>query len=93
MGVGCRCLRLFNPVCLTAFAIMLVVAGWQDLRTLRIANPPVAGDGRKPSPLWAAAGVALGRMSAATLGVGRSFAAWSCSQSARRACCRHRGGR
>jgi len=61
-------LALVQSGCLVAFAIMLVVAGWQDLRTLKIANPlslaTVAA-----FAVWAAAGVALGRMSAATLGV------------------------
>jgi prepilin peptidase CpaA len=55
-------LALLQTGCLAAFAILLVVAGWQDLRTLRIANrlslATVAA-----FALWAAAGIALGRMS------------------------------
>jgi prepilin peptidase CpaA len=59
-------LALLQTGCLAAFAILLVVAGWQDLRTLRIANrlslATVAA-----FVLWAAAGIALGRMSVAAL--------------------------
>ncbi len=54
--------------CLAMFAMLLIAAGWQDIRTLRIANhlsiATVAA-----FVLWAAAGVALGRLSAGTLAV------------------------
>jgi prepilin peptidase CpaA len=61
-------LALLQTGCLAAFAILLIAAGWQDLRTLRIANrlslATVAA-----FAVWAAAGVALGRLSPAMLGV------------------------
>ncbi len=61
-------LALLQTGCLAAFAILLIAAGWQDLRTLRIANrlslATVAA-----FAIWAAAGVALGRLSAAALGM------------------------
>jgi len=61
-------LALLQTGCLAAFAILLIAAGWQDLRTLRIANrlslATVAA-----FAVWAAAGLALGRLSAATLGI------------------------
>ena len=51
-------LALLQTGCLAAFAILLLVAGWQDLRTLRIANhlslATIAA-----FALWAAAGIAL----------------------------------
>ena len=59
-------LALLQTGCLAAFAILLLVAGWQDLRTLRIANhlslATIAA-----FALWAAAGIALGRISVAAL--------------------------
>ena len=61
-------LALLQTGCLAAFAILLIAAGWQDLRTLRIANrlslAMVAA-----FAVWAAAGVALGQLSAATLAI------------------------
>jgi prepilin peptidase CpaA len=61
-------LALLQTGCLAAFAILLIAAGWQDLRTLRIANrlslATVAA-----FAVWATAGVALGRLSAAALGM------------------------
>jgi prepilin peptidase CpaA len=61
-------LALLQTGCLAAFAILLIAAGWQDLRTLTIANrlslATVAA-----FAVWAAAGVALGRLSPAMLGV------------------------
>ena len=61
-------LALLQTGCLVAFAILLIAAGWQDLRTLRIANrlslATVAA-----FAVWATAGVALGRLSAAALGM------------------------
>jgi prepilin peptidase CpaA len=59
-------LALLQNGCLATFAILLLVAGWQDLRTLRIANglslATVA-----VFAVWAAADIALGRMSVTTL--------------------------
>jgi prepilin peptidase CpaA len=52
--------------CLAAFALLLVAAGWQDVRTLRIANHLSIGT-VVAFALWAAAGMALGRISAGTL--------------------------
>jgi prepilin peptidase CpaA len=61
-------LALLQTGCLTAFAIVLITAGWQDLRTLRIANrlslATVAA-----FAVWAASGVALGRLSPTALGM------------------------
>jgi prepilin peptidase CpaA len=61
-------LALLQIGCLAAFAVLLIAAGWQDLRTLRIANrlslATVAA-----FAVWAAAGIALGRLSAAALGM------------------------
>jgi prepilin peptidase CpaA len=59
-------LALLQTGCLAAFAILLLVAGWQDLRTLQIANRLSLGT-IAAFALWAAAGVALGRMSATAL--------------------------
>src|SRR5262245_257756 len=61
-------LALLQTGCLAAFAILLIGAGWQDLRTLRIANRVSLATVAAFS-LWAAAGVALGRMSAATVAI------------------------
>jgi prepilin peptidase CpaA len=61
-------LALLQIGCLAAFAVLLIAAGWQDLRTLRIANrlslATVAA-----FAVWAAAGIALGRLSAAAVGM------------------------
>lgn len=61
-------LALLQTGCLAAFAILLIAAAWQDLRTFRIANrlslATVAA-----FAVWAAAGVALDRLSPATLGI------------------------
>lgn len=58
-------MSLFAPLqagCLLAFAILLIAAGWQDLRTMRIANrlslAIVAC-----FALWALGGLALGALS------------------------------
>jgi prepilin peptidase CpaA len=54
--------------CLAAFAILLIAAGWQDLRTLKIANSlSLATVGS--FAVWATTGLLLGRLSAATLGL------------------------
>jgi prepilin peptidase CpaA len=61
-------LALLQTGCLVVFALLLIAAGWQDLRTLRIANrlslATVAA-----FVVWAAAGVMLGRLSAAMFGL------------------------
>src|SRR5262245_30552680 len=61
-------LALLQTGCLAAFAILLIAAAWQDLRTLKISNrlsvATVAA-----FAVWAAAGMALGRPSAETLGL------------------------
>jgi len=66
-------LALLQTGCLAAFAILLLVAGWQDLRTLQIANrlslATVAA-----FAVWAVAGIALGRMSVTMLAL-----AFACS--------------
>jgi prepilin peptidase CpaA len=53
---------LLQATCLTAFALLLIAAAWQDLRTMRIANglsvAVVASFG-----LWALAGLTLGLIS------------------------------
>jgi prepilin peptidase CpaA len=61
-------LGLFQLGCLIAFALILVAAGWQDLRSMRIA------DGLSLAiiasfALWASAGLVLDKMSGATLGL------------------------
>src|SRR5205085_1723922 len=67
---GCRMslLALLQTCCLAAFAIILIAAGWQDLRTLRIANR-LSLTTVVTFAVWSAAGVALGRLTAATLGM------------------------
>ena len=60
--------------CLVVLALCLVAAGWQDLRTRRIA------DGLSLSiiatfAVWALAGLALGRMSMTMLGMAAGCAA------------------
>jgi prepilin peptidase CpaA len=58
-------LALFQIGCLVAFAIFLIVAAWQDLRTLQIANR-LSMATIVAFVAWAAAGIALGRMSLTT---------------------------
>ncbi len=57
---------LLQTGCLVAFALLLIVAGWQDLRTMRIRNglslAVVA-----VFALWAVAGVSLERLSLMSL--------------------------
>src|SRR5258708_26075964 len=67
---GCRMslLALLQTGCLAAFAILLIAAGWQDLRTLRIANR-LSLSTVAAFAVWATAGVALGRLSAAARGM------------------------
>jgi prepilin peptidase CpaA len=61
-------LALLQTGCLAVFAILLIAAGWQDLRTLKIANRLSVGT-VAAFVLWAAADMALGRMSTSTLGL------------------------
>ena len=60
-------LALLQVCCVAAFAFLLVAAGWQDLRTMRIANglslAIVAS-----FVVWAAAGVGLGRLAPVQIG-------------------------
>lgn len=54
--------------CLAAFAVLLIVAGWQDLQTLRISNGlPLALTA--VFAIWALAGWALGNTSIADIGL------------------------
>jgi prepilin peptidase CpaA len=61
-------LTLLQTGCLAALAMLLIAVGWQDLRTLRIANglslATVA-----VFAVWAAAGFAMGRMPLVAIGV------------------------
>ena len=60
-------LALLQAGCLLAFPVLLVVAGWQDLRTLRIPNRlPLAILGLYV--IWAAGNIALGELPANTIG-------------------------
>jgi prepilin peptidase CpaA len=60
-------LALLQTGCLLAFAVLLVAAGWQDWRTLRIANSlPLATVGLYT--MWASAGMAMSQLSGSTIG-------------------------
>ncbi|MFI5000507.1 MAG: prepilin peptidase [Reyranellales bacterium] len=65
---------LLQAGCLVAFALLLIAAGWQDFRTMRIANSlslaVVAS-----FCLWALAGLALGRTSLAGITLAAAGAA------------------
>src|SRR4051812_4580050 len=61
-------LALLQTGCLAAFALLLIAAGWQDLRTLKIANSLSLATVASFA-IWATAGLALGRLSAAMLGL------------------------
>jgi prepilin peptidase CpaA len=61
-------LALLQIGCLGAFAILLIAAGWQDLRTLKIANSLSLATVASFA-VWATAGFALGRLSAVMLGM------------------------
>jgi prepilin peptidase CpaA len=66
-------LELVQFGCLIAFALLLLVAAWQDLRTLRIA------DGVSVAivvvfGVWTAAGLAAGTFSMPQLGIAIAFA-------------------
>jgi prepilin peptidase CpaA len=60
-------LAFLQTGCLAAFVIALIAAGWQDLRTLRIGNRLSVAT-IAAFTVWAAAGIALGRMSPSMLG-------------------------
>jgi len=61
-------LALLQIGCVAVFALLLIAAGWQDLRTLRIGNglsiAVVAS-----FAVWSVAGLALGQISWADLGL------------------------
>jgi prepilin peptidase CpaA len=62
-------MSLFAPLqagCLGAFSLLLIVAGWQDVRTMRIANGLSVAIVASFC-LWALAGAALGRLSIAQI--------------------------
>lgn len=61
-------LALLQAGCLFAFALLLVAAGWQDLRTMHIANG-VSLSVAASFALWAAAGLSLGTISLHGVGV------------------------
>jgi len=65
---------LLQFVCVAAFALLLIAAGWQDLRTMRIGNGlslSVVGC----FALWALAGLALGHLSWLDIGLSVACAA------------------
>jgi len=64
-------LALLQSGCLIAFVLLLVVAGWQDLRTMRIANALSVAIVALYA-VWASAGLAAGNLTLA--GVGLSIA-------------------
>ncbi|MBS0521142.1 MAG: prepilin peptidase [Proteobacteria bacterium] len=61
-------LALLQLCCVAVFALLLVAAGWQDLKTMRIANSLSIGIGAS-FVVWAAAGVLLGRLQFLQLGL------------------------
>lgn len=61
-------LALLQAGCLVAFVSLLVAAGWQDLRTMRIANG-VSLSVASAFALWAAAGLSLGAISLHAVGM------------------------
>jgi len=60
-------LALLQVCCLAAFAILLIAAGWQDLRTMRIANGLSIAIAMS-FVLWSAAGLGLGRVTLGQIG-------------------------
>src|SRR5262245_6333153 len=68
MGIGMSLTALLQTGCLVALALCLVAAGWQDLRTMRIATglslAVIAS-----FVVWALAGLAAGRLSIGMLGM------------------------
>ena len=70
-------MSLFAPLqtgCLIAFALLLLLAAWQDLRTMRIADAvslAIVG----AFAVWALSGLALGSMSFTAIGLALACAA------------------
>ena len=73
-------LALLQICCVAAFALLLIAAGWQDLRTMRIANGLSIAVVASFIP-WAAAGLGLGRVTVAEIGwsVGCALAVFAIS--------------
>jgi prepilin peptidase CpaA len=61
-------LAILQIGCVVAFALLLVAAGWQDLRTMRIGNG-LSISIVASFALWSAAGLALGQLSLVDLGL------------------------
>jgi prepilin peptidase CpaA len=61
-------LALLQAGCLVAFVSLLLAAGWQDLRTMRIANG-VSLSVAATFAVWAAAGLSLGTISLEGVGM------------------------
>ncbi|SKA36920.1 prepilin peptidase CpaA [Enhydrobacter aerosaccus] len=61
-------LALLQLCCVAVFALLLVSAGWQDLKTMRIANGISLGIGASFA-IWAGAGVLLDRVAAVQVGL------------------------
>ncbi len=66
-------LALLQLCCVAVFALLLVAAGWQDLRTMRIANGLSLGIGAS-FVVWAVAGLLLDRLSAIQVGLSAACA-------------------
>jgi prepilin peptidase CpaA len=60
-------LALLQVCCVAAFALLLIAAGWQDLRTMRIANGLSLAIAAS-FVLWAAAGLGLGHVTVLQIG-------------------------
>lgn len=67
-------LALLQIGCVAVFALLLVAAGWQDLRTMRIGNGLSIAIAIAFA-LWSAAGLALGQLSLSDLGLAVACAA------------------
>lgn len=65
---------VLQAVSLTALAVILIVASWQDLRTMRIANSLSVTAAAAFLP-WALAGLALGKVTPAAIGMAVACAA------------------
>jgi len=57
-----------QTACLVAFAVLVIGAGWQDLRTTRIPNG-ISLATVATFTVWAAAGIAVGRMASLTVAI------------------------
>lgn len=66
-GGGMSLLAFLQACCVAAFAVLLIAAGWQDLRTMRIANGLSVGIAAS-FIVWAAAGMGLGHLVLAQIG-------------------------